>query len=65
MQKLTDDSLMTFGKYKGEKMANVPAKYLKWLYDEGKCSRPIKAYIIENLDVINQEIKNNDREKHN
>jgi len=32
--KLTDESPMPFGKYKGEKMANVPASYLKWIYDE-------------------------------
>ena len=58
--KLTDGSLMPFGKHKGEKMANVPASYLLWLYDEytmpnprfGFIHREVLAYIEENLDVI-------------
>lgn len=57
--KLTDESLMPFGKYKGEKMANVPASYLIWLYDENKCNRNVREYIEDNLDVIQEEIKRN------
>ncbi len=64
--KLTDESTMPFGKYKGEKMANVPASYLIWIYDEWTAPSPrfgfqnkeVKAYIEENLDVIQQEVKN-------
>lgn len=63
--KLTDESLMPFGKYKGEKMANVPASYLMWIYDEWTLPNPrfsfvnkdVKEYIEENLDVIQEEIK--------
>lgn len=33
---LTDNSIMPFGVYKGKKMANVPASYLKWIYDNNK-----------------------------
>lgn len=63
--KLTDESHMPFGKYKGEKMANVPASYLKWIYDEWTLPNPrfgfvnndVKEYIEENLDVIQEEIK--------
>ena len=29
--KLTDTSLFPFGKYKGEKMQDVPASYLEWV----------------------------------
>lgn len=54
---LNDDSLMPWGKYKGTKMANVPADYLQWLYDNDKCSGNVKAYIEDNLDVIELEIK--------
>jgi uncharacterized protein (DUF3820 family) len=57
MSKLTDESLMPFGKYKGDKMTNVPASYLIWLYDNGKCSSDVSEYIKENLDVLNEEIK--------
>ena len=31
---LKDSSLMPFGKFTGDKMANVPDKYLLWLYDQ-------------------------------
>lgn len=65
--KLTDESLMPFGKHKGEKMANVPASYLLWLYDEytmpnprfGFIHRDVLAYIEENLDVLKEEMKRN------
>ena len=35
MQALTDDSVMAFGKHKGERLENVPARYLLWLWDDG------------------------------
>ena len=54
---LNDDSLMPWGKYKGVKMANVPAEYLRWLHENNKCSGDVKAYIEDNLDVIEVEIK--------
>lgn len=62
---LTDESLMPFGKHKGEKMANVPASYLLWIYDEWTLPNPrfgfvhkeVKAYIEENLDALKKEIK--------
>ena len=54
--KLTDDSPMPWGKYKGEKMANVPAAYLLWLYDSNQCSKDVKVYIKENYDVLEAEI---------
>lgn len=48
---------MPFGKYKGDKMINVPASYLLWLHENGKCSHDVREYIIENLDVLKTEIK--------
>lgn len=56
---LTDESRMPFGKYKGEKMANVPAEYLMWLYENqtGEGKSDLKDYIEDNLDVIKVEIK--------
>jgi uncharacterized protein (DUF3820 family) len=53
----TDDTLMQFGKYKGEKLIDVPASYLLWLYDNHKCYGELKDYIEENMDVLNNEIK--------
>ncbi len=53
--KLTDESKMPFGKYKDEKMINVPASYLMWLYDTGKCNSDVKEYIKDNLDVIKKQ----------
>lgn len=53
---MTDNSKMPFGKYKGEKMANVPASYLIWIFENNKCSPEVAKYIAENLDVIKAEI---------
>ena len=61
----TDETLMPWGKHKGTALANVPASYLKWIWDEEvkskgsflKKSPSLKAYIEDNLDVINKEIK--------
>lgn len=58
---LNDDSLMPFGKYKGTKMGNVPAEYLMWLYDNNKCDKAVREYIEDNLDVLQYEIKNRER----
>lgn len=54
---MTDVSLMPFGKFKGEKMANVPAEYLIWLFKNDKCYGELKNYIKDNLDVLNEELK--------
>lgn len=32
---MNDQSEMPFGKHKGEKLENVPASYLLWLWDNG------------------------------
>uniref|UniRef100_A0A6M3LLS0 Putative quorum-sensing-regulated virulence factor n=1 Tax=viral metagenome TaxID=1070528 RepID=A0A6M3LLS0_9ZZZZ len=54
---LQDDSPMPFGKYKGDKMINVPASYLLWLYNENKCNKNVRDYIEDNLDVLKMEVK--------
>ena len=53
---MTDDSIITFGKYKGQKLANVPPEYLLWLYENGNIYGELKAYIADNLEVIRSEI---------
>ena len=52
---LTDESAMPFGKFKGCKMANVPASYLLWLYNNNKCNYAVKTYIESNIDVLKLE----------
>lgn len=56
---LTDESEMPFGIHKGKKLANVPASYLLWLWDNNKCNIGLKAYIKDNLDVLKEEVKRN------
>ena len=62
---LTDESPMPFGKHKNTKMANVPANYLIWLYDQltgmepfGEASQAVRDYTVENLEALRQEIEN-------
>ena len=55
---LTDESLMPFGKHKNIKMADVPAGYLLWLYDNDLKDGDVKTYIEDNMDVLKSEFKN-------
>jgi uncharacterized protein (DUF3820 family) len=56
---MTDNDLMPWGKYKGKKMANVPADYLLWLLDNHKCSGSVKQYITDMKSVLQNEAKGN------
>ena len=56
--KLTDESLMPYGKHAGEKMANIPPKDLLWLWDNDKCSAPVRLYIKENLEDLRNDVSN-------
>lgn len=49
---------MPYGKHKGTAMANVPAQYLMWLYDNNKCTPDVREYIADNIDVLRKEIEN-------
>lgn len=60
MAALTDESLMPFGKFKGQKLIEVPARYLLWLYENNKAYGQLKEYIADNLDALRLEIKNED-----
>lgn len=55
---LQDTDPMPFGIHKDKKMINVPASYLLWLYENGKCNAAVKEYIEYNMDVLKQELKN-------
>jgi hypothetical protein len=56
---ITDESLMPYGTHKGTAMANVPAAYLIWMYDNNKLIPPLKRYVKDNMEVLRQELKNN------
>lgn len=59
---LTDKSLMPFGKHKGEKLANVPASYLLWAFDNLQLNDNLKKYIRENKEALEQEKKRANRQ---
>ena len=54
---LNDRSQMPFGKYQGKTMANVPAQYLLWLYNNGCNHLEVKKYILNNLEILKKEAK--------
>jgi len=68
---LTDESPMPWGqKYRGTKMANVPADYLNWAYDfitenhiNSFSARDLLIYIDETRDVIDKDLRETEDEK--
>lgn len=58
MIRFDDNTLMPFGKYKGDKLANVPASYLLFLLDqEWFKDGPLKTYIEKNKSTLTAEVK--------
>jgi len=57
----TDSTLMPFGKHKGTALANVPAEYLIYIYENMTLSEGLKQYIKKNKDVLDAEIKRQKR----
>lgn len=62
MVRLDDTSLMPFGKHKGTKLANVPASYLLFIYENFQLHENLKEYIKRNKDVLQAEVKRAARE---
>ena len=54
---LTDKSLMLFGKHKDTELANVPADYLLWIYDNYDLNQNLKDYIEDNLERLKLEVR--------
>ena len=54
---MTDNDLMPFGKYKGEKMANVSPEYLFWFFENGNGYATVRGYVRDNFDVLKAEIE--------
>ena len=63
MEKLKDNSLMPYGKHKGQKMANIPPDYLLWLFENNKCTPEVAKYVAENQDVLKAEIELKNKSK--
>ena len=59
MGPLNDRSFMTSGKYTGIRMANVPAEYLIWVYENKKCRADVAEYVKDNLDVLRKQAEEN------
>lgn len=58
--KLTDQSPMPIGKHRGEKMEDVPARYLLWLWDQGvwrEVDSDLHAYIKESFSALETEAR--------
>lgn len=57
--KLTDQSLMPFGKHRGKNMEDVPASYLLWLWEEDKWNEPgdLHDYIADSFTALTKQAK--------
>lgn len=65
VDKFDDNSKLWFGKHVGKELANVPASYLLWWYNENSESatgRPLygvsarlEEYIDDNMDVLTKQ----------
>ena len=62
MVELTDNSLMPFGKFKGDKLANIPAWYLLKIREEYQLFDNLKKYIDDNKEALLAEKKRADRQ---
>jgi uncharacterized protein (DUF3820 family) len=60
---MTDESIMPIGKYKGQKMVNVPSEYLLWLLENGNTYGELKQYLIDNKEVFESEINYKNKSK--
>lgn len=63
--KLTDKSLMPYGKHQGKLMSRIPADYLLWLHGNGRCSPLVRAYVEDNIEALNKQIAEAERQKEN
>lgn len=59
----TDNTVLTWGIWKGTKLANVPANYLLWLYNNNKCDDNLRKYIKENMDGLLKEEQLNSKKR--
>jgi uncharacterized protein (DUF3820 family) len=60
---MEDTDLMTYGKYKGTPIGNVPAYYLIWLHNKHRTTPEVEVYILMNWDVLQLEIAKERKER--
>ena len=60
---LQDNSPMPSGKYKGKPMQEVPAEHLLYIYERGWCNAELKEYIEDNMQVLELEVANHERDR--
>lgn len=65
MNAFDDKTIMPFGKHKGEKLANVPAGYLIYIYENLQLSEPLKKYIKDNMEALKMEKKRTNQNNYN
>ena len=58
MEILSDTSPMPNGKHQGKDMADVPADYLLWCYENDKLRDDVRKYVNSNYDLLIEESKN-------
>ena len=64
-KRVEDDTIMPWGKHKGDAVQDVPASYLLWLDDEMKKSSSRRSpfhngllvYINENRDILEKQVR--------
>lgn len=59
MVRYTDETSMPFGKYKGQKLANIPAAYFLFLEDQEWVKGALREYITNNKAALLAENKRN------
>ena len=52
-----DYDLMTFGKYKGSELIDVPAEYLLEILKSGEAKGELKQYIEDVKDILEVEVQ--------
>ena len=64
--KMTDATILNFGKYKGKMLGQIPAHYLLWFEDQLKTQKnnfanEFRAYVEDNRQALNKEIEEEKR----
>ena len=53
-EKVTGETVISFGKYKGKKLSEIPPKYLMWLIEKDFLTGQMKKYLQTNRELIKQ-----------
>jgi uncharacterized protein (DUF3820 family) len=55
--------IMPFGKFRGQHMSEIPANYLRWLYEDGIVKAgPLLIYLEKNIAGIRKQIADGNRD---